>query len=316
MRAPRAVAAALLATTTAVACVGCSFGLGLKPGAVRLRVTRDFGATRLGSLALSKVPASETDLALVRRLYPHVATTPVPLGSTSSGIASIAGHAAGGAERWTLFVNGVHATKAAATTRVSRGDQVWLDLHDQRAASTIPAVVGSFPEPFTNGIAGRRYPTTIECGAGFKPQCASITRRLRADGVVASPGGPGYGSGPDTLSINVGTWHELYGEVAAQLIRYGPGASGVYARILDGGARIGLENPAGQVVRSLGAGAGLIAATANANDPAPTWIVTGTDPAGVRAAVRALTPRALSGHFALAVQGARRYPVPLTGSGS
>jgi hypothetical protein len=316
MRTPRALAAALIAIAVAAGCAGCSFGLGLKPGAVHLRITRDFGTRALGSLSLSKAPGSQTDLALVRRLYPHVLTVPVPLGSTSSGIAALGGHRATGAERWTLFVNGVHATKAAATSKVAKGDQVWLDLHDQSAAGTIPAVVGSFPEPFTNGIGGRRYPTTIECSPGFKPQCAAITRELRRDGVVASPGGPGYGSGADTLSINVGTWHQLYGEVAAQLIRYGPGASGVYARVAGGGRRLALENSAGQVVRTLGGDSGLIAATANVNDPAPTWIVTGTDAAGVRAAVRALTPRALNGHFALAVHGARRYPLPLTGSAS
>lgn len=312
----RALAAVLVAIATSVACAGCGFGLGLKPGAVHLRITRDFGNRALGSLSFSKVSGSETDLGLVKRLFPKVRTVPVGLGSMSSGITSVAGHTAAGPVRWTLFVNGVHATKAAATMAVHKGDQVWLDLHDQSAAGTIHAVVGSFPEPFTSGIDGRRYPTTLECSKGFKAQCATVTRELRRDGVVASPGAPGYGSGPDTLSINIGTWHQLYGEVAVQLIRYGPGASGVYARMIDGGGRLALEDEAGRVVKTLGAGSGLIAATANSDDPAPTWIVTGTDPAGVRAAVRALTPRALAGHFALAVHGHQRYPVPLVGSES
>lgn len=316
MSRPRVLAAVLIAIATPVACTGCGFGLGLKPGAVHLRVTREFGARMLGSLSVSKVPGSETDLVLVKRLFPKVGTQPVALGSTNSGIASMAGRTATGAERWTLFVNGVHAAKAAPAMTVHRGDQVWLDLHDQSATGTIPAVVGSFPEPFTSGINGRRYPTTLECSMGFHAQCAAITRELRRDGVVASPGTPGYGSGPDTLSINIGTWHQLYGEVAAQLIRYGPGASGVYARVLDGGRQIALENEAGRVVKTLGADSGLIAATASSDDPAPTWIVTGTDAAGVRAAVRALTPRALAGHFALAVHGGQRYPVPLGGGAS
>jgi hypothetical protein len=245
-----------------------------------------------------------------------VRTTGVPLGSTSSGIASVGGRAAGDPMRWTLFVNGVHAAKAAAAMKLHKGDQVWLDLHDQSAASTIPAVVGSFPEPFTNGINGQRYPTTLECSPGFKPQCASVTRRLRRVGVVASPQPPGYGSGPDTLSINVGAWQQIDGEVASQLIRYGPGASGVYARVTDGGRQLALEDAAGNVVKTLGPDSGLIASTATVSDPAPTWIVTGTDPAGVRAAVRALTTQSLAGHFALAVHGDRRYPLPVPGSSS
>jgi hypothetical protein len=307
----RRVLAAATALALALGCGGCGVGLGAHARTVRLRVTLDFGADTLASLSLAKVPAGETALSLLRRLYPSVSTTPEPLGSTSSGIISVGGHRAAAPERWTLFVDGVHATSSAASLRIHPGDQVWFDLHDQSAATTIPAIVGSFPEPFTSGIGGRRYPTTLECGAQFKGPCATLTRALLRDGVVASPGNPGYGSGPDTLSINVGTWHELYGEVAAQLIRYGPGASGVYALVLGGGARLGLEDAAGRVVRTLGAGAGLVAATANAQDPAPTWIVTGTDAAGVRAALRALNPRALSGHFAVATQGGRLYPLPL-----
>jgi hypothetical protein len=316
MRKPRALAAVLITLATSLACAGCGFGLGLKPGAVRLRVTQDFGARQLGFISLSKPAGGETDLELLKRRFPHVTTTSVPLGSTSSGILSVTGPAAQPPKRWTLFINGVHAAKSAAETKVHKGDQVWLDVHDQSAAGTIPAVVGSFPEPFTSGINGQRYPTTLECSAGFKSECASVTREMRRAGVVASPGGPGYGSGPDTLSINIGTWHQLYGEVAAELIKYGPGASGVYARFIDGGSRIVLENAAGQVVRTLGPDSGLIAATANSDDPAPTWLVTGTDAAGVRAAVRALTARSLSGHFALAVHGETHYSVPVAGSAS
>ena len=43
-------------------------------------------------------------------------------------------------------------------------------------------------------------------------------------------------------------------------------------------------------------------------------MITGTDTAGVLAAARALTPQALHDHFALAVDGAARVPVPVTAS--
>jgi hypothetical protein len=61
---------------------------------------------------------------------------------------------------------------------------------------------------------------------------------------------------------------------------------------------------------SLAGSAGLIAATAQGSSE-PTWLITGTDPAGVAAAAAAFTPAALHDHFALAVQGARTFPVPL-----
>jgi hypothetical protein len=61
---------------------------------------------------------------------------------------------------------------------------------------------------------------------------------------------------------------------------------------------------------TLGRGAGLIAATTEGSQE-PTWLITGTDAAGVAAAAAAFTPAALHGHFALALQGGRRLPVPL-----
>jgi hypothetical protein len=67
------------------------------------------------------------------------------------------------------------------------------------------------------------------------------------------------------------------------------------------------------VARTLGPGAGLIAATASQSSQ-PTWLVTGTDAAGVAAAARALTASRLHDHFALAVQGASDFALPLEGS--
>jgi hypothetical protein len=105
----------------------------------------------------------------------------------------------------------------------------------------------------------------------------------------------------------------LQPEVAASLVAHGPSASGVYARFTGtGGSALQLLNPDGRLARTLGAGAGLIAATADSSSE-PTWLITGTDIAGVSAAAHALTPTALHNHFALAVQGSTELPVPLPG---
>jgi hypothetical protein len=63
-------------------------------------------------------------------------------------------------------------------------------------------------------------------------------------------------------------------------------------------------------VRTLSGNAGLIAATAQGGST-PTWLITGTDPAGVAAAATAMTQARLHNHFALAVQGSTDLPVPL-----
>jgi hypothetical protein len=88
----------------------------------------------------------------------------------------------------------------------------------------------------------------------------------------------------------------------------------VYARFGGpAGSSLQLLDPRGKVVRTLGPGAGLVAATSE-NSFEPTWLITGTDAAGVRAAAAALTPAALRDHFAVAVSGATKLPLPRQGT--
>ena len=89
------------------------------------------------------------------------------------------------------------------------------------------------------------------------------------------------------------------------------GASGVYARFENHGRTLALLDARGRVVRTAGAGAGLIAATRFLDQP-PVWFVTGTDDAGVAAAVQAFNAATLDQHFALAVLGGAAVPLPAT----
>ena len=302
----RTVLAALAAV---LACGGCGLGPGPGTSGVTLTITRGFGSRQIAALTKRHVPGSETVMRMLERSYKV---------STSYGggfVDSIDGlHPTGARTDWFYYVNGVQAPKGAASTGVHAGDHIWWDLHDWSATDSVPAVVGSFPEPFVNGIAGRRYPVTVECAADVGSACKRVTAALNTAHVPAAPQLLGTGSGPDTLGIVVGTWSQIRGEVAAELIDYGPGASGVYAKFAGrDGTSLQLLNPHKQVVRTLGAGAGLVAATADSSS-VPTWMVTGTDVAGVDAAAAAVTPAALHDHFALAVDGTAKLPVPLQAS--
>ena len=55
------------------------------------------------------------------------------------------------------------AARARPTTKLHAGDHVWWDRHDWSATESVPAVVGSFPEPFVDGYGGKRLPLRIEC---------------------------------------------------------------------------------------------------------------------------------------------------------
>jgi uncharacterized protein DUF4430 len=307
---PSRVRIILAALAVVVACGGCGLGAGAThKGGASLTVTKAFGTRQVHAVTSTKVPGSETVMRMLERSFSV---------STRYGggfVESINGLAPSGAHNdWFYYVNGVQAPKGAASTAVHPGDHIWWDLHDWSATQSIPAVVGSFPAPFTSGIGGKRYPVTLECAADVNAACARVTKVLNGLHIPVSSQLLGAGSGPATLGIVVGTWADIRSQVAAQLIAHGPGASGVYARFSGPrGDGLQLLDPSGQVARTLGAGAGLVAATADTSS-VPSWMITGTDPAGVKAAATALTPQALHDHFALAVQGTQRLPVPVQAS--
>jgi hypothetical protein len=305
----RRAAWACTAIATAVAIAGCGLGAGKGTSGVTLTVTRDFGAVSVGSVAERHTPGSQTVMRMLERSFRV---------STQYGggfVQSINGLSGTSARRdWFYYVNGIEASLGAAGTSVHRGDRIWWDLHDWSATDSIPAVVGSFPEPFVHGSGGRRLPTTLACGADVGAACKQVASEFQAIGVPASTALIGTGSGADSLAVVVGTWRDIHGELAATLIEHGPSASGIYARFTSpGGSGLQLLNPKGQVVRTLGAGAGLIAATGQ-SATGTVWLITGTDVAGVSAAAAALTPARLRDHFAVAVQGRADLPVPLQGA--
>jgi hypothetical protein len=304
----RRAAITAAAIALAFAAAGCGLGAGPGTGGVSLTVTSNFGSDQIAAVSASQVPGSETVMRMLERRFD------VKTRFGGGFVESINGSSGSSSQRdWFYYVNGVQAPMGAAATAVHHDDRIWFDLHDWQATDSIPAVVGSFPEPFTNGIGGKRYPTTIECGSNVGAACKRVTAALTGDHVPVASQLIGTGSGPDTLGVVVGTWKELAPEVAAELIAHGPGASGVYAHFNGpDGTSLQLLDPAGHVARTLGAGAGLVAATADMSS-VPTWLVTGTDAEGVDAAARAFNEQALHDHFALAVQGGATYPIPVDG---
>ena len=134
----------------------------------------------------------------------------------------------------------------------------------------------------------------------LKSACNTVSSALSADKVPIATSLLGTGSGQDSLGVVVGKWSELTPQLVARLVEHGPDASGIYAKFIDGGAALALLDARGNVVRTLHAGAGLVAATSDSQSK-PTWLITGTDAAGVNAAARALTAADLKRHFAVAV---------------
>jgi hypothetical protein len=278
---------------------GCGLGAGKAPGGVRLLVTRDFGAATIRSWSAPQARGEETAMSLLTR---NAKVDTRYSGGFVQSIDGVAGGQQGGEPvDWFYYVNGVEASKGAASTRLHEGDRIWWDRHDWSQTDDVPAVVGSFPQPFLNGLDGKRLPVRVECADAGGEACETVTERLRAQGVPAGVSALGGGAGAkQTLRVVVAPWGELGDELALRELGQGPRASGVYARFSRGGRTLALLDARGRSTQALGAAAGLIAAT-RSGEEAPVWAVTGTDAAGVDAAARAFDTATLHGRFAVAV---------------
>jgi hypothetical protein len=303
-------ALALLLVLAGLTVAGCGLGAGEGGGSgASLTVSRDFGARQLGRVRRDDVPGGETVMRLLQRSF-DVDTRYG--GHFVQGIAGLDG----GRERgrpvdWFYYVNGIEAEEGAAARKLASGDRVWWDRHDWGAAMRVPAVVGSFPEPFLSGSEGKRLPVRIDCARDADEACDEVAERLRRAGVSkVSRAAFGGGAGRDVLRILVGTWRDIRGDNATARIEAGPGVSGVFAKPDSAGQTIELLDGAGARQRELGPGSGLIAAT-RFEDQQPTWVVTGTDAAGLASAAAALEEGVLSRNFALAIDGGRGVPVPV-----
>jgi hypothetical protein len=303
------VLAAGVALALAAVLAGCGLGAGRAPGGVQLLVTRDFGARVLGSWSAPSVHGEETVMSVLER-NAHVSTR-YSGGFVQSIDGVSGGHERGAPVDWFYYVNGIEAPLGAAETRVQRGDHIWWDRHDWSQTDHIPAVVGSFPEPFVNGIDGKRLPTRVQCSAVGGSACKAVLAALRAARVPAAVAAIG-GGGPHTLNVLVARWPLIAGDVAAHAIAGGPAASGVYATFSRDGRTLSLLDENGARRSSLTGSAGLVAAT-RVSEEAPTWIVTGTDEGGLALAAAAFDARTLAGRFAVAVSNAGTQALPLVG---
>jgi hypothetical protein len=304
----RRIARSAAVVAVSFAFIGCGLGAGRAPTAVRVLVTQDFGARELHRATRLKVQGKETVMSLLVRNYSVGTRFGGGFVQSIDGVSG--GHEAGQPVDWFYYVNGVEAGKGAAGTNVHPGDHIWWDHHDWSQTEHIPAVIGSFPEPFLNGLAGKRLPVRVECASVSDFACQTVTERLRAYGVPAAIAALGSAGEPETLRVMVGAWITVEGDPASASILEGPRASGVYARFSRNGRSLTLLDQDGRDVRTLIGRAGLVAATRHAED-APVWIVTGTDPGGVDLAARAFDAGTLESRFAVALMPSGALPVPV-----
>jgi hypothetical protein len=306
----RAFARLLGVVCATVVLGGCGVGRGnTLPGSVQLTATRDFGSQPLLDVQQAKIAGADT----VMRVLQRNAKVRTRFGG---GFVQAIDGVAGGLRRgrpmdWFIYVNGIQSSKGASEVKAHGGDRLWWDHHDWGLTSDIPAVVGSFPEPFLHGSGGKRLPVRVECDDPRAGACDVVAKKLISLGVPAGRSAISQSAADESLRVLVGPWSRLRGgDPESDSIDSGPRASGVFARFDAAGDKLAVLDPRGRTARTLGAGTGLIAATRE-KDRQPVWFVTGTDAAGVASAARAFDESALTDRFALAISDDLPVSVPL-----
>jgi hypothetical protein len=88
------------------------------------------------------------------------------------------------ARDWTYFVNGLEARVGASDVTLHAGDRVWWDFHPWADLPTVPAVVGSFPEPFVHGTGRPAAQVQVR---GSEALAAALRRDGARTGSAAAP---------------------------------------------------------------------------------------------------------------------------------
>jgi Domain of unknown function (DUF4430) len=308
-----AVAATMLCIASAA--TGCGLGPGpSSSGDVSLIVTRDYGSTTILEAAEADPPESETVIRLLDR---EAEITTRYGGGFVEAIDGVSGELADGrSSDWFFYVNGIESPRGGADVGVRGGDRIWWDYRDWTAAMRVPAVVGSWPEPFAQASADQPLAVEVEC-FGARPPCEQAAKRLADAGVdaqIADPAAAGDPSGE--LRLLVGPWARVRSDPAAAALDDGPAASAVFARFertAAGWEAVALDQSAAPAERLQGS-AGLVAALRRGDDP-PTWIATGTDAAAVDRAVGLLDRESLADHYAVISAPEATIPVPTQAGG-
>ena len=335
MRRRRGTAVAIALLGAALAAAGCGLGPGADVGSVELTVTRDFGTE---PVLQNSFEAKESDT--VMRATESEAEVETRYGGgfvhSIDGVAE--GERNGDPYDWFFFVDGVESPIGAADVELKEGERVWWDYRNWSATDHVPAVVGSWPAPFTDGVAGKSYPVVLECAGakrgsfvgsgtnkeprvGWDSACVAARQALEREGVKLASGSP-----QGAIRMLVGPWDRLRQDPAAQVLEDGPAESGIYADFkavarlsrqpgqaettgAPGYALVALRED-GEPGQLLGAGAGLVAATSRYGGP-PVWLVTGGTAAAVREAAGALDSTHLRDHYAVAIEGGETTPLPV-----
>jgi hypothetical protein len=280
------------------------------------RVTREFGHELVSAEDRAPLEDRATVLRLLREDHE------VKTSAGGLAVSSIRGLKAdwededgdGDESTWALIVNGIEADEQPSKYRLYPGDVVQWDLRDWYVTLDVRATVGAFPQTFTRGVFGKRFPVTVECARPKAPSCTRVKETLRDAGVAIDGSSPAGGrpprGQPRRARVLVGPWKSWRKRAWPSRIDAGPRYSGIFARFSPDARELRLLDWNGHRAGVVGPGSGLVGAIRPTEEDL-LWLVTGVDEQGVERAANALNARDLRDAFAVVVteDGVEKLPL-------
>jgi len=254
---------------------------------VRIVVTQGFGRELMLDETL-KLPAGTDAMNAVRQI------ADVETAYGGGFVNAINGISSDNVKKdWLIYANGISMNSGALDYELQQGDTLHFDFRDWGFRIFIPAIIGSFPEPFLHGFEGKVNPTVIVYEGALAETAADLESRLKNLGVtdvdIQHIDNLMDDEKKHSNLIILGTSNcNLISEVNAVWNRMG-----FFIRFE--GNDIEVYDSKGEVTARYGPGCGVIEATQSPWNPRGigvcdnvVWVVSGIDEAGVMEAAEIL----------------------------
>ncbi len=215
---------------------------------------------------------------------------------------------------WFYYVNGVVSSVGADAYAAKNSASVWWDYHDwSGSGSNTPAVVASYPHPFTSGYEGARPGTVIYYSDGHADDADRLASALRGQGAqgVSTASYRNQTLIENTTNvILLGLWSELEDHSSVQDVMSSPTRTGIYAKVKDGAVQM-LDYTGDESGK---AGQAMVVATGTGNgDTTPTWLLIGVNDAALDEAVNTMTSGGskLRGKVGIVLSGSTAVGIPV-----
>ncbi|MBU4301409.1 MAG: DUF4430 domain-containing protein [Actinobacteria bacterium] len=309
------LAAILVVGVTLFALKGCTLMPWNKETAggepVSVLITRDFGGVLITDESVR--PRSGDSVMDVLLQVAEVET-----GYGGGFVSAIDGLGSGSGESgrsdWFYYVNGVLSGLGADEYQVEGGDKIWWDHHSWNESNFIPAVVGSYPMPFTRGYSREETLSTVL----FSDYLESLARQV--GGYLAEGGArvqyegdlPGFicgdRSGPVIAFV---TFEDARKTGWITELLASPGKTGAFLTF-DGDRPVPLDSNGDPAPLQEEISAAVLACGSGIGDPFPVWLVLCDGEDGVKQAGRLLVSgsQGLSRKVGVVVAGGNVYSLP------